>query len=39
MSYAYDLHTHTTASDGKYTPEELIEQARSAGIDVLAITD
>jgi predicted metal-dependent phosphoesterase TrpH len=35
----YDLHTHTTESDGKYTPDELITQADIAGIDVLAITD
>ena len=35
----YDLHTHTTASDGKYNPGELIELADSAGINVLSITD
>jgi len=35
----YDLHTHTTESDGKFTPDELITQAEIAGIDVLAITD
>jgi hypothetical protein len=34
-----DLHTHTTASDGTDTPAELVEKARAAGIDVLAITD
>lgn len=35
----FDLHTHTTASDGKYSPRELINLAETAGINVLAITD
>ncbi len=34
-----DLHTHTTASDGDYSPEELIDIAISNGITTLAITD
>ena len=34
-----DLHTHTTASDGQYTPTELIQLAKQRGIQVLAITD
>ncbi len=34
-----DLHTHTTASDGKLTPDELIAEAHSAGVSMLAITD
>jgi predicted metal-dependent phosphoesterase TrpH len=34
-----DLHTHTTASDGGLTPEELVARAASQGIKVLAITD
>ncbi|MGI9290096.1 MAG: PHP domain-containing protein [Gammaproteobacteria bacterium] len=34
-----DLHTHTTASDGKLLPDELIELAAASGIEVLAITD
>jgi 3',5'-nucleoside bisphosphate phosphatase len=34
-----DLHTHTTASDGTYTPTELLHAAQKAGVDVLAITD
>lgn len=34
-----DLHTHTTASDGKFTPEELVNYAADKGISVLAITD
>jgi len=34
-----DLHSHTSYSDGHYTPEELIIKAKSNGIDVLSITD
>jgi predicted metal-dependent phosphoesterase TrpH len=34
-----DLHTHTTASDGTLTPEELLELASNIGLDALAITD
>ena len=34
-----DLHTHTTASDGTFSPEQLVEAARVIGLDALAITD
>jgi 3',5'-nucleoside bisphosphate phosphatase len=34
-----DLHTHTTESDGTYTPRELVEAAESARLEALAITD
>ncbi len=34
-----DLHTHTSASDGQYTPRDLVKKAKEAGISVLAITD
>jgi len=34
-----DLHTHTTASDGRCTPEELVGRAAAAGVDVLSVTD
>lgn len=34
-----DLHTHTTASDGVYSPRELIEKAIEAGISCISITD
>lgn len=34
-----DLHLHTTASDGQYTPEELIALAREKGLQALAVTD
>ncbi len=35
----YDLHSHTTCSDGKLTPAELLDRAVDKGVDVLAITD
>jgi predicted metal-dependent phosphoesterase TrpH len=34
-----DLHTHSTASDGKLTPTELLATANKLGIKVLALTD
>jgi predicted metal-dependent phosphoesterase TrpH len=34
-----DLHTHTTASDGRCTPEELVARASAAGVTVLSVTD
>ena len=35
----YDLHSHTTFSDGELTPQELISLAVEKDVDVLAITD
>jgi DNA polymerase (family 10) len=34
-----ELHAHTTASDGRFTIDELIEQAKSRGFHTIAITD
>lgn len=34
-----DLHTHSTASDGTYTPAQLVELARRCGLAALAVTD
>ncbi len=34
-----DLHTHTTYSDGRNTPEELINLAKENNYDIFAITD
>jgi predicted metal-dependent phosphoesterase TrpH len=34
-----DLHSHTTASDGQYSPHELLSRAHAAGITTLAVTD
>lgn len=39
MTALADLHTHTTASDGQYTPTELVKLAKGRGLDVLAVTD
>lgn len=34
-----DLHLHTTASDGVLSPTALIDAARAASVDVIALTD
>jgi 3',5'-nucleoside bisphosphate phosphatase len=34
-----DLHTHTTASDGRCSPDELVAKAAAARVRVLAVTD
>ena len=34
-----DLHLHTTASDGRLAPTDLVAAAVSAGITTLAVTD
>jgi hypothetical protein len=34
-----DLHTHTTASDGDFTPSQLVLHAWNSGLHALAITD
>lgn len=38
-TFLCDLHTHTTASDGQYTPAELVRLAKAHGLSVLAVTD
>ena len=35
----YDLHIHTTYSDGDYTPGQVVDMAVRAGLDGIAITD
>jgi len=35
----YDLHSHSTASDGTLAPAGLVDKAHSAGVAVLALTD
>lgn len=35
----YDLHCHSTASDGTLKPAELVQRAVEHGVDVLALTD
>lgn len=39
MTNFIDLHTHSTASDGVYSPTELLQHAREVGIRILALTD
>lgn len=39
MSAAVDLHLHTTASDGRLTPAELVRLVAQTDIQVFAITD
>jgi predicted metal-dependent phosphoesterase TrpH len=34
-----DLHMHTTASDGRCSPEELVRRAHDAGIRTMSVTD
>lgn len=34
-----DLHIHTTASDGRLAPEDILERAAAAGLAYIAITD
>jgi predicted metal-dependent phosphoesterase TrpH len=34
-----DLHLHSTASDGRCTPRELVDRVAAAGITVMAVTD
>jgi predicted metal-dependent phosphoesterase TrpH len=35
----FDLHIHTTASDGQLSPEEAVTKAASLGLSTIAITD
>jgi predicted metal-dependent phosphoesterase TrpH len=34
-----DLHLHTTASDGRLTPTQLVARAAAAGLSVISVTD
>jgi 3',5'-nucleoside bisphosphate phosphatase len=34
-----DLHVHTTASDGRVSPQEILVQAQAAGLTAISITD
>ena len=34
-----DLHLHTTASDGRCTPRELVDRAVAAGVTIMAVAD
>ena len=39
MSERADLHIHTTASDGTWTPAELIAEAQKQQLGLIAVTD
>lgn len=34
-----DMHIHTIASDGTFTPEEVVKRAKLFGMKTIAITD
>ena len=36
---AVDLHIHSTASDGRLTPEEIVSRAAELGLKVISLTD
>ena len=35
----FDLHLHTTASDGRLTPSQMVALAKERGLEVISITD
>ncbi len=39
LAYSADLHNHTTASDGAYTPTALVQQAKALGLQAVGVTD
>jgi predicted metal-dependent phosphoesterase TrpH len=39
MNRQVDLHIHTMASDGSWTPEEAVLAAKKAGLGIMSITD
>lgn len=39
MSISAEFHCHTTASDGKLTPSQVVELAKNRNVELLAITD
>ncbi len=39
MTTIYDLHCHSTASDGVLSPTEVVARAVEKGVNVLALTD
>mgnify|MGYP001398698249 CR=1 FL=1 len=38
-TFIADLHNHTTASDGEYSPTELVNQAVALGLQAVGVTD
>ena len=39
MNKPIDLHVHSTASDGTFTPTELVAEAKRCGLSAFALTD
>lgn len=39
MTLTVDLHSHTTCSDGRLAPRDLVRLAKEKGVHVLAVTD
>jgi hypothetical protein len=39
LYFVADLHNHTVASDGEYTPTELVFKARDLGLTAVGVTD
>ena len=39
LSFIADLHNHTTASDGEYSPTELVEAGKALGLQAIGVTD
>lgn len=39
MNKIYDLHCHSSISDGTLSPQEIVIRAHQQGVNVLALTD
>ena len=39
LGFIADLHNHTTASDGEYSPTELVNHAAALGLRAVGVTD
>ena len=39
MNKTIDLHVHSTASDGTFTPTELVAEAKRCSLSAFALTD
>lgn len=39
MSYRIDLHIHSSASDGKFSPEDIVHRSAELGLTVIALCD
>lgn len=38
-NFLVDLHLHSTFSDGRYTPTQLVEEAAARGVRIISLTD